>query len=64
MIINCRNETGQSEIAMQALGWISLADQIAKNKAGPANILCIILNFIYSFYTSYFFTFQLDNGVT
>ena len=64
VIINCRNETGQSEIAMQALGWISLADQRAKNQAEPANILCIVLNFIYSFYTSYFFTFQLDNGVT
>ena len=25
MIINCRNETGQPEIAMQALGWICLA---------------------------------------
>ena len=31
---------------------------------GPANILCIVSNFIYSFYTLYFFTFQLDNGVT
>ena len=30
---------------------------------GPANILCIVSNFIYSFYTLYFFTFQLDNGV-
>ena len=31
---------------------------------GPANILCIVSNFIYSFYTLYFFTFQLDHGVT
>ena len=31
---------------------------------GPANISCIVSNFIYSFYTLYFFTFQLDNGVT
>ena len=31
---------------------------------GPANILCIVSNFLYSFYTLYFFTFQLDNGVT
>ena len=31
---------------------------------GPANILCIVSNFIYSFHTLYFFTFQLDNGVT
>ena len=31
---------------------------------GPANILCIVSNLIYSFYTLYFFTFQLDNGVT
>ena len=34
---------------------------------GPANILCIASNFIYSFLhfiTLYFFTFQLDNGVT
>ena len=31
---------------------------------GPANILCIVSNFIYLFYTLYFFTFQLDNGVT
>ena len=28
-----RNETGQSEIAMLALGWISLAGRRAKNKA-------------------------------
>ena len=31
--MNCRNETGQSGIAMQALGWISLAEKRAKNKA-------------------------------
>ena len=31
---------------------------------GPANILCIVSNSIYSFYTLYFFTFHLDNGVT
>ena len=31
--MNCRKETGQSEIAMQALGWISLAKRKAKNKA-------------------------------
>ena len=30
---NCRNESGQSEVALQALGWISLAEQGAKNKA-------------------------------
>lgn len=30
---NCRNESGQSEAALQALGWISLAEQRAKNKA-------------------------------
>ena len=33
---------------------------------GPANILCIASNFIYSFLhliTLYFFIFQLDNGV-
>ena len=33
VIMNCRKETGQSEIAMQALGWISLAKRRAKNKA-------------------------------
>ena len=31
--MNCRNESGQSEIAMQALGWISLPEQRAKKKA-------------------------------
>ena len=31
---------------------------------GPANVLCIVSNFIYSLYTLYFFTFQVDNGVT
>ena len=31
---------------------------------GPANILCIVPNAIYSFYTLYFSTFHLDNGVT
>ena len=31
---------------------------------GPANILRITSNFIYSFYTLYVLTFQLDNGVT
>jgi len=31
--MNCRNESGQSEIAMQALDWISLAEKRAKNKA-------------------------------
>ena len=31
--MNCRNETVQSEIAILALGWISLAEQRATNKA-------------------------------
>ena len=33
VIMNCRKETGQSESAMQGLGWISLAERRAKNKA-------------------------------
>ena len=31
-IRNCRNESGQSEVPLQALGWNSLAEQRAKNK--------------------------------
>ena len=31
---------------------------------GPASILCIFSNVIYSLHTLYFFTFELDNGVT
>lgn len=31
-IRNCRDESGESEVALQALGWISLAEQRAKNK--------------------------------
>ena len=33
VILNCRNETGQSVIAMHVLGRISLAEQRAQNKA-------------------------------
>ena len=38
--MDSRNETGQSEIAMQALGWISLAEQRAKNKAKVMFKIC------------------------
>ena len=38
--MNSRNETGQSEIAMQAQGWISLAEQTAKNKAKVMFKIC------------------------
>lgn len=38
--MNCRKETGQSESAMRGLGWISLAERRAKNKA---KVMCRIL---------------------
>ena len=39
--MNCRKETGQSESAMRGLGWISLAERRAKNKA---KVMCGILH--------------------
>ena len=33
VIMNCRKETGQSESAMQGLGWISLAERRAKKQS-------------------------------
>ena len=40
VIMNSSNDTGQSEIAMQALGWISRAEQRAKNKAKVMFKIC------------------------